>query len=115
MTRSQSTRPLIVGVLALQGAFSEHILLLRQASRELVGVSDPATTAPPAGEAWRFVEVRTAAQLDECDALIIPGGESTAISLVASRSGMLDPLRDFVKSVPMKRACNCRLDANTTV
>ncbi|POR34290.1 Putative pyridoxal 5'-phosphate synthase subunit PDX2 [Tolypocladium paradoxum] len=43
------------------------------------------------------VEVRTAAELARCDALIIPGGESTTISLVAAQSGLLEPLREFVK------------------
>ena len=79
-----------VGVLALQGAFSEHIQLLRKASHEL-----GAKTAVQ--EAWTFLEVRTQTELDSCDALIIPGGESTAISLVAQRCNMLEPLRDFVK------------------
>ena len=74
-----------VGVLALQGAFLEHLKLLRKASVEL------ATTQ------WRFVEVRTARELSACDALIIPGGESTTVALVASRCGLLEPLRRFVK------------------
>ncbi|KAI9780797.1 MAG: hypothetical protein M1816_002669 [Peltula sp. TS41687] len=46
---------------------------------------------------WTFLEVRTPAELKRCDALIIPGGESTTMSLVAARSGLLDPLRDYVK------------------
>jgi 5'-phosphate synthase pdxT subunit len=76
-----------IGVLALQGAFSEHIQLLRSAAAAL----------PASDVAFRFLEVRTPAQLSQCDGLIIPGGESTAISLVAARSGLLEPLRDFVK------------------
>ncbi|KAH7065706.1 class I glutamine amidotransferase-like protein [Paraphoma chrysanthemicola] len=78
---------IIVGVLALQGAFSEHIQLLRQAAANL----------HTADFNWRFVEVRTPHELERCDGLIIPGGESTAMSLVAARSGLLEPLRDFVK------------------
>ncbi|EEP75950.1 glutamine amidotransferase subunit pdxT [Uncinocarpus reesii 1704] len=77
-----------VGVLALQGAFAEHLKLLQAASRSLVA-KQPQT--------WSFLEVRTQAQLESCDALIIPGGESTAIALVAARSNLLEPLRDFVK------------------
>ncbi|KAF2867386.1 class I glutamine amidotransferase-like protein [Massariosphaeria phaeospora] len=79
-----------VGVLALQGAFSEHIQLLRQAAENL-------RRQKAAELKWSFVEVRTPKELEECDALIIPGGESTAISLVAARSGLLEPLREFVK------------------
>lgn len=82
--------PITVGVLALQGAFNEHTQLLRLASSLLA-------TKSSAPHSWTFLEVRTVPQLDQCDALIIPGGESTAISLVAQRSGMLEPLRDFVK------------------
>lgn len=79
-----------VGVLALQGAFSEHIQLLRQAA-EILEPKDIVKRR------WSFIEIRTEVELSSCDALIIPGGESTAISLVAQRSNMLEPLRDFVK------------------
>lgn len=81
-----------VGVLALQGAFNEHVQLLRQASQIL-----SARESSTFNSKWTFLEVRTAAQLAACDALIIPGGESTTMSLVAERSGLLEPLRDFVK------------------
>jgi 5'-phosphate synthase pdxT subunit len=79
-----------VGVLALQGAFNEHVQLLRQAARILA-------SEDIVQRDWTFKEVRNEAELNSCDALIIPGGESTAISLVAQRSNILDPLRDFVK------------------
>jgi 5'-phosphate synthase pdxT subunit len=79
-----------VGVLALQGAFNEHVQLLRQAAQIL-------SSKDIVERNWTFKEVRTEAELKSCDALIIPGGESTAISLVAQRSNMLEPLRDFVK------------------
>ncbi|KAF2850369.1 glutamine amidotransferas-like protein subunit pdxT [Plenodomus tracheiphilus IPT5] len=86
MTVPQPTpQAITVGVLALQGAFSEHIQLLRSASRQ-----HPAY-------AFTLLEVRTPEQLSQCDALIIPGGESTTMSLVASRSNLLEPLRSFVK------------------
>ncbi|KAI9822994.1 MAG: hypothetical protein M1832_002648 [Thelocarpon impressellum] len=75
-----------VGVLALQGAFAEHIQLLRRAALSL-----------PSDTQWTFIEVRTAQELDRCAALIIPGGESTTMALVAARSNLLEPLRSFVK------------------
>ncbi|PHH88546.1 hypothetical protein CDD83_7413 [Cordyceps sp. RAO-2017] len=77
---------LTVGVLALQGGFAEHVKLLRAAA-------DLVRPRP----ALETVEVRTPAELARCDGLIIPGGESTTISLVAAQSGLLEPLRDFVK------------------
>lgn len=79
---------LTVGVLALQGGFSEHLSLLRAAA-DVVAASAPLR--------FEALEVRTPAELARCDGLIIPGGESTTISLVAAQSGLLEPLRDFVK------------------
>lgn len=97
-----------IGVLALQGAFSEHIQLLRQAS-------DSLKTTHGNDLGFRLLEVRTPKELETCDALIVPGGESTTISLVASRSGLLEPLREFVKYVQsaegvMDEACNTCAD-----
>lgn len=86
-----------VGVLALQGAFVEHIKLLQQAASAILFRPDDSIFADPSQIHFEFLEVRTVEQLERCDGLIIPGGESTAISLVAERSGMLEPLRDFVK------------------
>jgi hypothetical protein len=59
-----------IGVLALQGAFREHISAFAE-----IG--------------YRALEVRTAKDLDACDGLVIPGGESTAIALIAQRLGMV--------------------------
>ena len=84
------TRYIVIGVLALQGAFDEHFKLLKKASSE-VDIGEE--------KKWEFVEVRTAQDLHRCDALIIPGGESTTVSLVAARSNLLEPLRHFVKHV----------------
>lgn len=84
------TRNIVVGVLALQGAFYEHFKLLQKASPKVAIGQD---------SKWEFLEVRTAQDLEKCDALIIPGGESTTVSLVAARSNLLEPLRDFVKYV----------------
>ncbi|KPI40014.1 putative pyridoxal 5'-phosphate synthase subunit PDX2 [Cyphellophora attinorum] len=76
-----------VGVLALQGAFLEHLVLLRNAAVRLNEKQG----------SFNFIEVRNKEDLSQCDALIIPGGESTTISLVAAQSDLLEPLRQFVK------------------
>ena len=68
-----------VGVLALQGGFAAHAAIL-----ERLGA--------------RACEVRTAEQLDSVDALVLPGGESTTISMLLERSGLLEPLRDRLRS-----------------
>lgn len=90
MTPNINQMEVTVGVLALQGAFNEHIQLLRQAARIL-------SAKDITKKGWVFKEIRNERELNSCNALIIPGGESTAISLVAERSNMLEPLRDFVK------------------
>jgi 5'-phosphate synthase pdxT subunit len=84
---------LTVGVLALQGGFSEHIDLVRKAAESI------SSTENISKNKIQCIEVRTKEQLDQCGALIIPGGESTTISFVAAQSGLLEPLRDFVKYV----------------
>ena len=79
-------RPL-VGVLALQGDVREHIRMLR------------ASGAEP-------VEVRHAAELADLDGLVIPGGESTTIGLLASLFGLLEPLRQVVAAgLPTYGSC----------
>ena len=88
--KHQMTKNIVVGVLALQGAFYEHVKLLTRASSEVALDCD---------RKWEFLEVRNAQDLEKCNALIIPGGESTTISLVATRTNILEPLRDFVKQV----------------
>ncbi len=64
-----------VGILALQGAVGEH------------------------AEAFRALHidalpVRTPAQLDTVDMLVLPGGESTTMSLLLESSGLIEPLRE---------------------
>ncbi|KAI1413848.1 SNO glutamine amidotransferase [Hypoxylon sp. FL1857] len=80
-----------VGVLALQGGFSEHLGSLRKAAAH---ISSTSSSPIPS---FDFIEVRNPDQLAKCDALVIPGGESTTLSLVAAQSGLLEPLREFVK------------------
>jgi len=75
-----------IGVLALQGAFIEHIKMLRQ-----LGVD--------------AVEVRLPHQLDELDGLIIPGGESTTIGKLAAEYRLIAPLRRFAQSKPTWGTC----------
>ena len=82
--------PTTVGVLALQGGFWEHISLLHKAAAHL-------QASGRWHEEFDFIEVRTPEDLVRCEALIIPGGESTTIALIAAQSGLLEPLREFVK------------------
>jgi pyridoxal 5'-phosphate synthase pdxT subunit len=65
-----------IGVLALQGDFIEHIVMLRR-----IGVETS--------------EVRLPEHLDGLDGLIIPGGESTTIGKMAVDYHLMEPLRQF--------------------
>lgn len=65
-----------VGVLALQGDFSEHQTILESLGADVQ-------------------QVRLPAHLDGLSGLIIPGGESTTIGKLAVAFGMMEPLREF--------------------
>jgi 5'-phosphate synthase pdxT subunit len=65
-----------IGVLALQGDFAEHVVMLNNLGVEAV-------------------EVRLPEHLNDLDGLIIPGGESTTIGKLASDFGLLEPLKTF--------------------
>ncbi|KAF8905761.1 SNO glutamine amidotransferase family-domain-containing protein [Gymnopilus junonius] len=80
----------VIGILALQGAFVEH-----QAALEKL----PSSIRP------EVILVKTPEELQRCDALIIPGGESTTIALVARLSGVLHPLKEFIKVKPVWGTC----------
>ncbi len=75
-----------IGVLALQGAFIEHINMLRQLGVEAV-------------------EVRLPRDLDGLDGLIIPGGESTTIGKLAVMYDLMEPLRQFAMEKPVWGTC----------
>ncbi|MDH3958586.1 MAG: pyridoxal 5'-phosphate synthase glutaminase subunit PdxT [Actinomycetota bacterium] len=76
-----------IGVLALQGDVREHVAAL-----ESVGA--------------RAVPVRDAAGLARVDGLVIPGGESTTISMLAIRWGLMEPLQAAVRDqLPMYGSC----------
>jgi len=76
-----------IGVLALQGDFREHI-----ASSISLGHS-----ATP---------IRRVSELNEIDALIVPGGESTTMALLAQTFELLQPIRDRISSgMPTYGSC----------
>lgn len=77
----------MVGVLALQGGFDAHVQLLR-------GLGEDAR------------EVRTVADLEGLDGLVIPGGESTTMTLGIEREGLREPLREAIRGgLPVLGTC----------
>ena len=76
-----------IGVLALQGAFAAHAAALQR-----LGVST--------------AEVRVAADLEQCDALVLPGGESTTMSQRLETSQLFDPLaKRITAGMPVFGTC----------
>jgi 5'-phosphate synthase pdxT subunit len=91
MTAASNDRPTdepaVVGVLALQGDFEAHSKILGRLG------------AVPR-------EVRVPADLEGLDALIIPGGESTVMTLGIEREGLGDPLRELARAgTPVLGTC----------
>ncbi len=75
-----------IGVLALQGAYREHIHMLQRLGVEAV-------------------EVRLPQELNRLDGLIIPGGESTTIGKLAVMYQLIEPLRRFADAKPLWGTC----------
>jgi pyridoxal 5'-phosphate synthase pdxT subunit len=87
MSARPAEAPRRVGILALQGGFEAHAKILRT-----IG-------AQP-------LEVRVPAELAGLDALIIPGGESTVMTLGVEREGLAEPLRRLVDAgTPVLGTC----------
>ena len=78
---------MVVGVLALQGDFEAHAgVLIRLGAEPRI--------------------VRTPADLEGLDGLVIPGGESTTMTLGIEREGLAEPLRDLVQAgTPVLGTC----------
>jgi pyridoxal 5'-phosphate synthase pdxT subunit len=77
----------VIGVLAYQGDVREHLRALAAAGADAV-------------------EVRTLADLDRVDGLVVPGGESTVIGKLADRYGLLEPLRQRARAgLPVLGTC----------
>ena len=94
-----------IGVLALQGAFAEHVAMLRRLDGEMRHDAAPVRSADD-DRAVEAVEVRLPAQLADVDALIIPGGESTTIGKLLVEYDLLDPLRRRIAAgLPVLGTC----------
>jgi 5'-phosphate synthase pdxT subunit len=75
-----------IGVLALQGAFIEHVKMLK-------------------GLGVEAIEVRLPEQLVNLDGLIIPGGESTTIGKLARMYHFMEPLKQFAAEKALWGTC----------
>ena len=82
-----------IGVLALQGAFAEHIRMLRACGAEIEEVRKPLSSGNHAG-------------LDAFDGMVLPGGESTVMAKFLQEEGLLDALRTRIEEgMPVYGSC----------
>ena len=78
---------MIIGVLALQGDFREHVQAVQASGHEAL-------------------EVRRVSELEKCQALILPGGESTTIALLAKTYELIEPLKQRIsQGMPTYGSC----------
>ncbi len=75
-----------IGVLALQGDFARHAAMLQSLKVETVHVKKPE-------------------ELQVCDGLIIPGGESTTLTKLMHKYGFYESIRDFSQRFPIMGTC----------
>ena len=75
-----------IGVLALQGDYLLHQQTLEKIKQDCI-------------------LVRTKEELKKCDALIIPGGESTTMRKLAWENGLFEAIKDFGKAKPIMGTC----------
>lgn len=73
-----------VGILGLQGAFQKHQQMLERLS-------------------VNFINIRYAEEIDRCDGIILPGGESTTMTKLLHKMELFTPLKNYKK--PMFGTC----------
>ena len=78
MTTSSAATAPTIGVLAVQGDVREHVRMLEE-----LGV--------------RATTVRRTSELEACDGLVIPGGESTTMAKLARTFDLFEPIRQRIK------------------
>ena len=75
-----------IGILALQGNYHQHKRVF-----DILGIQN--------------ILIRYAKELDKCDALILPGGESTTISKLLDNNKFREELTDFACTNPIMGSC----------
>ena len=75
-----------IGILALQGNFSQHKMIF-----DILGIDN--------------IFIRYSYDVDKCDAIVIPGGESTTMSKQLDRSNLRQGLQEYSKTNPLFGTC----------
>ena len=75
-----------IGILALQGNFEQHKIMF-----DILGIDN--------------IFIRYSSDVEKCDAIVIPGGESTAISKQIDRNNLRYVLQEYSKTNPLFGTC----------
>lgn len=82
-----------IGVIAIQGAVSEHVDALRRALEER-------------GVKAEVVEIKHRGVVPECSGIVIPGGESTTLCRLLAREGIAEEIKEAAaRGVPILGTC----------
>jgi len=83
-----------IGVIAIQGAVEEHVVALEK-------------TLAERGERGTVVTIKQRGLVESCDAIVIPGGESTTIGRLMQREGMFEEIKTAVaeRALPILGTC----------
>jgi len=83
-----------IGVIAIQGAVEEHVVALQK-------------TLAERGERGEVVTIKQRGIVESCDAIVIPGGESTTIGRLMQREHIIEEIKTAVKErdIPILGTC----------
>jgi len=82
-----------IGVIAIQGAVSEHVDALKRALKER-------------GISAEVIAVKHRGVIPECSGIVIPGGESTTLCRLLAREGIAEEIKDAAgRGVPILGTC----------
>jgi 5'-phosphate synthase pdxT subunit len=83
-----------IGVIAIQGAVEEHVVALEK-------------TLAERGERGEVITIKQRGLIESCDAIVIPGGESTTIGRLMQREHIIEEIKTAVaeKDIPILGTC----------
>lgn len=82
-----------IGVIAIQGNVEEHIIALENALREFNLIAE-------------IIKIKHRGLVDSCDALVLPGGESTTLGRLLKKEGIAEEIKTAAHSgIPIMGTC----------
>lgn len=95
-----------IGVLAVQGAFIEHIKMFERLNNEVFGKNTVAEQSGNPASFLECIEIRQKNDLENLDAIVLPGGESTVQGKLLKDLEMFEPLKKMIENgTPVLATC----------